>query len=318
MSQRARSKRARLTQGLDSRCAVAARLSPRRSDEDRDWDLDAIETALAGSSTLLEGLTQASNRLQAIAGVPWGRSVIGSTKAFARVRSSGSKSRTAAGRDLSASAGFPAPGMIIVGIGSVELEPTGDALGPGDFLFATEGSAEKPHQLPPAPAPRGAIIFFGARVLAQTCWSAARRSSKFSRDVASQRGSQGVWEFGSFLFLKTKIIPISLSPKLSVQTSEGVERYRSSQCSSSLPRAPAKRRPTNLASLAMVGPLAVEVGNLMRKTRRQTDAYGKYVYSMGPGFWMSTMSSGAVWFPLSSTRRTIQAELGLVKISVHF
>jgi hypothetical protein len=130
------------------------------------WDLDAIEAALAGSSTLIEGLMQASNRIQAIAGCTMGP--LGDrldeglrTSAIERL-----EVRVLQPDEIVASAGLPVPGMIIVGIGTVELE-RGDRLGPGDFLFATEVLGGESAPSTARAGAKGAIIFFGARALAQ-------------------------------------------------------------------------------------------------------------------------------------------------------
>jgi CRP-like cAMP-binding protein len=131
------------------------------------WDLHAVEAALAGSSVLLEGLMQASNRIQAIAGCTMGP--LGDrldeglrTSAIERL-----EVRVLQPNEIVATAGLPVPGMIILGVGSVELEQDGDRLGPGDFLFAREVLGGESAPSTARAGAKGAIIFFGARALAQ-------------------------------------------------------------------------------------------------------------------------------------------------------
>jgi len=158
-------------EALYAKCSIADALSLRLVAEADPtkiaiWDLDAIESALAGSPTLLEGLTLASNRLQAIAGCtmgPLGDRLDEGLRASAIERL---EVRVLQPDEVVASVGLPVPGMIIVGIGSVELE-NGDALGPGDFLFATEVLGGEAAPATARAGAKGAIIFFGARALAQ-------------------------------------------------------------------------------------------------------------------------------------------------------
>jgi CRP-like cAMP-binding protein len=71
--------------------------------------------------------------------------------------------------EVIASAGQPVPGLIIVGVGTIELEggtAHGDKLGPGDFLFPTEvlGGNRAPSEA--RAGAKGALVLFGARALA--------------------------------------------------------------------------------------------------------------------------------------------------------
>jgi CRP-like cAMP-binding protein len=131
------------------------------------WDLDAVDAALAGSSALLEGLMQASNRIQAIAGCTMGP--LGDrldeglrTSAIERL-----EVRVLQPNEVVATAGLPVPGMIILGVGTVELDEDGQRLGPGDFLFAREVLGGESAPATARAGAKGAIIFFGARALAQ-------------------------------------------------------------------------------------------------------------------------------------------------------
>jgi hypothetical protein len=131
------------------------------------WDLDAVQAAFGGSSSLLDELTQASNRVQAIAGCtmgPLGDRLDESLRASAIERL---EVRVLQPEEVIASAGLPVPGMIIVGTGSVELEQGDTRLGPGDFLFATEVLGGEAAPDTARAGAKGAIIFFGARALAQ-------------------------------------------------------------------------------------------------------------------------------------------------------
>jgi hypothetical protein len=71
--------------------------------------------------------------------------------------------------EVIATAGQPVPGMVIVGVGAVELEgENGDneRLGPGEFLFATEVLGGGPAPTTARAGPRGAIVLFGGRAVA--------------------------------------------------------------------------------------------------------------------------------------------------------
>jgi CRP-like cAMP-binding protein len=110
---------------------------------------------------------KASNRIQAIAGCtmgPLGDRLDEGLRASAIERL---EVRVLQPDDVVASAGLPVPGMIIVGIGSVELDQGRDPLGPGDFLFATEVLGGEAAPATARAGAKGAIIFFGARALAQ-------------------------------------------------------------------------------------------------------------------------------------------------------
>jgi hypothetical protein len=131
------------------------------------WDLASVDAAFDGSSSVLDALTHASNRVQAIAGCtmgPLGERLDEGLRASAIERL---EVRVLQPDEVIATAGLPVPGMIIVGTGSVELESSGTRLGPGDFLFATEVLGGEAAPDTARAGAKGAIIFFGARALAQ-------------------------------------------------------------------------------------------------------------------------------------------------------
>jgi hypothetical protein len=130
------------------------------------WDLGTVEEVLGSATVLIELLTQASNRMQAIAGCsmgPLGERLDEGLRASVIERL---EVRVLQPDTVIAPAGLPVPGMIIVGVGSLELDD-GERLGPGDFLFATEVLGAEAAPKAARAGARGAIIFFGARALAQ-------------------------------------------------------------------------------------------------------------------------------------------------------
>jgi CRP-like cAMP-binding protein len=71
--------------------------------------------------------------------------------------------------EVIAAAGQPVPGMVIVGVGVVELEGNDGAserLGPGDFLFATQVLGGGAAPTTARAGAKGAILLFGARAVA--------------------------------------------------------------------------------------------------------------------------------------------------------
>jgi CRP-like cAMP-binding protein len=73
--------------------------------------------------------------------------------------------------EVLASAGLPVPGMVIVGVGTVELDDDGgeqarDRLLPGDFLFATEVLGSEAAPATARAGARGAVVLFGGRAVA--------------------------------------------------------------------------------------------------------------------------------------------------------
>jgi hypothetical protein len=131
------------------------------------WD-HGVEELLADTPDLLDRLKRESDRTQAIAGCtmgPLGEQLDEGLRAVAidkldvLVLSPG---------EVIATKGQPVPGMVIVGVGVVEVEVGDDTdrLGPGDFLFATEvlGGGAAPGTA--RAGAKGAIVLFGARAAA--------------------------------------------------------------------------------------------------------------------------------------------------------
>jgi hypothetical protein len=132
------------------------------------WERLVVEDALADSPEALERLQRASNRVHALAG-----SVMGSLgerldeglRALATERL---EVRVLAPNEVLAHAGRPVPGLVIVGVGTIELDPPGRGshrLGPGDFLFPTEVLGGELAPRTARAGSKGAIVLFGARAL---------------------------------------------------------------------------------------------------------------------------------------------------------
>jgi hypothetical protein len=132
------------------------------------WD-HAADAVIEATPDLAERLMQASDRIQAIAGCTMGPVGDRLDEGLRTLAIDRLDVRVLGANEVIATAGQAVPGMVIVGVGVVEIEGDNgesDRLGPGDFLFATEvlggGSA-------PATAragAKGAIVLFGARDVA--------------------------------------------------------------------------------------------------------------------------------------------------------
>ncbi len=132
------------------------------------WDHGA-DAVLADTPDLVDRLKRASDRTQAVAGCtmgPLGEQLDEGLRAVALDKL---EVRVLSPNEVIATKGQLVPGMVIVGVGIVEIEGDNgeaDRLGPGDFLFASEvlhgGTA-------PATAragSKGAIVLFGGRAAA--------------------------------------------------------------------------------------------------------------------------------------------------------
>jgi hypothetical protein len=131
------------------------------------WDQATVEDVLSASPGLIDKLKLASDRVQAIAGCtmgPLGERLDDGLRTVAIDRL---EVRVLQPNEVIAEAGQPVPGMVIVGVGSVELDPNGGSrFGPGDFVFATEVLGAEAAPSTARAGAKGAIILFGARALA--------------------------------------------------------------------------------------------------------------------------------------------------------
>ncbi|HKQ71175.1 MAG TPA: cyclic nucleotide-binding domain-containing protein, partial [Polyangiaceae bacterium] len=133
------------------------------------WDQELIDAILETSPGILEQLKQAADRVQAIAGCTMGPVGDRLDDGLRSIVIEPLQVRVFQPNEVLAAAGLPVPGMIIVGVGSVELDEdngNGDRLGPGDFLFATEVLGGEAAPATARAGARGAIVLFGARGLA--------------------------------------------------------------------------------------------------------------------------------------------------------
>jgi hypothetical protein len=132
------------------------------------WDASA-DDVMGMAPELALALKRASDRTQAIAGCTMG--LVGErldeglrALAFDRL-----EVRALPPNEIVAAAGQPVPGMVIVGVGTVELEREGgeiERLGPGDFLFASQVLAGGAAPTTARAGAKGAIILFGGRAVA--------------------------------------------------------------------------------------------------------------------------------------------------------
>jgi hypothetical protein len=132
------------------------------------WDASA-DDVLAETPDFAIALKRASDRIQAIAGCSMGPVGERLDEGLRGVAIERLEVRVLAPGEVIAPAGQPVPGMVIVGVGAVELEGEnggGDRLGPGDFLFASQVLAGGPAPSTARAGSKGAIVLFGARAVA--------------------------------------------------------------------------------------------------------------------------------------------------------
>jgi hypothetical protein len=133
------------------------------------WDRHLVEEAFADAPELLKHLQGASDRVHAMAG-----SVMGSLgerldEGLRTLATERLQVRVLQPNEVLAEVGHPVPGLVIVGVGSIELEQGSkgdDRLGPGDFLFPTEVLGGHRAPCTARAGSKGAVILFGARALA--------------------------------------------------------------------------------------------------------------------------------------------------------
>jgi hypothetical protein len=135
------------------------------------WDAKTAEDALSGSPELLERLKVASARVQAIVGCSMGAMGERLDESLRTLAIERLETRILQPHEVLASAGLPVPGLLIVGVGTVELDDDGTErpaarLVPGDFLFATEVLGAEAAPSTARAGARGAVVLFGARAIA--------------------------------------------------------------------------------------------------------------------------------------------------------
>jgi hypothetical protein len=135
------------------------------------WDAKTAEDALSASPELLDQLKVASARVQAIVGCSMGAMGERLDESLRSLAIERLETRILQPNEVIAAAGLPVPGLIIVGVGTVDLdneagEATDDKLMPGDFLFATEVLGGEAAPFTARAGARGAIVLFGGRIVA--------------------------------------------------------------------------------------------------------------------------------------------------------
>jgi hypothetical protein len=135
------------------------------------WDAKTAEDALSASPDLLDRLKVASARAQAIVGCSMGAMGDRLDESLRTLAIERLETRILQPNEVLAAAGLPVPGLVIVGVGTVELDDGGgdhvaDRLLPGDFLFATEVLGGEAAPATARAGSRGAVVLFGARAVA--------------------------------------------------------------------------------------------------------------------------------------------------------
>jgi hypothetical protein len=133
------------------------------------WDSSA-DDVIGRTPELALALKRASDRTQAIAGCTMGLVGERLDESLRALAIDQLEVRVLGPNEVIAAAGQPVPGMVIVGVGVVELDGDangeGDRLGPGDFLFATQVLGGGAAPATARAGAKGAIVLFGARAVA--------------------------------------------------------------------------------------------------------------------------------------------------------
>ena len=133
------------------------------------WDQRAMDEALAAFPEVRATIERTSDRLQALAGSTMGPLGDRLDEGLRSLVLGRLEVRALQPGDQLVGAGQPVPGLVIVGVGYLELEgapPGSDKLSPGDFLFATEVLGGEKAPFTARAGIKGALILFGARKLA--------------------------------------------------------------------------------------------------------------------------------------------------------
>lgn len=131
------------------------------------WERAVLKEALADTPDTLDRLRRASDRVHALAGTVLGALGERLDESLRSIVTGRLEVRVLEPQKVIAPAGLPVPGIVIVGVGTIELDSgDGDKLGPGDFLFPTEVLGAHAAPCTALAGPKGAIILFGARALA--------------------------------------------------------------------------------------------------------------------------------------------------------
>lgn len=131
------------------------------------WERDALEKATADCPWVADELRAVADRFQALAGAAMGPLGDRLDDTLRQSVTDRCEVRTYAAGDFVVEEGDAVPGMFVVGAGEVELlGPDGSittALGPGDFLFASEVMAGAPAAATVRAGSDGALMLFASR-----------------------------------------------------------------------------------------------------------------------------------------------------------
>jgi CRP-like cAMP-binding protein len=136
------------------------------------WDAKTADDALSVCPELWDQLKIASARIQAIVGCSMGAMGDRLDESLRTLAIERLETRILQPHEVLAAAGLPVPGLVIVGVGTVELDDddgSGQArprLVPGDFLFATEVLGAEAAPATARAGAKGAVVLFGGRAVA--------------------------------------------------------------------------------------------------------------------------------------------------------
>jgi hypothetical protein len=134
------------------------------------WPRDAVEDAFRTIPWVEDDLRAASDRVMTIVGITIGPLGERLDQAIREQIVDRLKVRPLLPGEVVVDAGQPVPGLLLVGVGDLELVKDGQVVGgvsSGDFLFATEVLGMGAAPLTARAGPGGALVLFGDRGLAQ-------------------------------------------------------------------------------------------------------------------------------------------------------
>ncbi len=134
------------------------------------WKDATVLEALRDYPLVEAGLRAAANEMQALVGVSMGPLGERLDKALREVVTNRLHVRGLAAGDVVVAQGQPMPGLVVIGVGELELVTDGEVrgtLGPGEFLFATEVISSGRAPSTARAAKGGALVMAADRAVAQ-------------------------------------------------------------------------------------------------------------------------------------------------------
>ena len=134
------------------------------------WAPEAVEAAFKTCPWVEDDLRTAADRMQALVGITMGQIADRLDPSLRQGLTERLEVRTLAPGDTLVAKGSPVPGLVLLGVGALEIVDGGDVrgeIGPGDFLFASEVLGGGPAPAAARAGSDGAVYLFADRHVAQ-------------------------------------------------------------------------------------------------------------------------------------------------------